>query len=60
MLEPMPLPAVRHIQEQSAAEMHEGLTGKVTIATPVHPDRKAALPVQISIPAHQLAVIVKP
>jgi hypothetical protein len=34
-------------------------SGEVTVATPFHPDRKAVLPVRISIPPHQLAVIVK-
>jgi hypothetical protein len=37
----------------------EGMSGEVTIATPFQPDRKATLPVRLSIPPHQLAVVVK-
>ncbi|MGB7266291.1 MAG: hypothetical protein WBC92_12320, partial [Terracidiphilus sp.] len=43
-----------------SAELHlDGMSGEVTIATPFHPDRKATLPVTLSIPPHELAVIVK-
>jgi hypothetical protein len=34
-------------------------SGEVTVATPFHPDQKTTLPAQITIPAHQLAVVVK-
>lgn len=44
----------------SAEVSIDGVDGEVTIATPFNPDRKAVLPVRISIPPHQLAVIVKP
>ena len=37
----------------------EGVSGEVAIAAPYHPDRTAMLPVRISVPPHQLAVIVK-
>ncbi len=43
-----------------SAELHlDGMSGEVTIATPFHPDRKATLPVTLSIPPRELAVIVK-
>jgi len=38
----------------------DGFSGKVQIATPFHADRTATLPVQLTIPPHQLAVVVKP
>jgi hypothetical protein len=44
---------------ESAEINIEGVIGEVIIATPFHPDRKATLPVRISIPPHQLAVVVK-
>jgi hypothetical protein len=44
---------------ESAEINIEGVGGDVVIATPFNPDRKAVLPVRISIPPHQLAVIVK-
>jgi hypothetical protein len=37
----------------------EGVSGEVTIASPHQPDRTAVLPARLSIPPHQLAVIVK-
>ena len=37
----------------------EGKSGEVIIATPFHPDRTTTLPVSLSIPPHQLAVVVK-
>jgi len=37
----------------------DGVSGSVTIATPSNLDRKADLPVRLSIPPHQLAVVVK-
>jgi hypothetical protein len=45
---------------ESAEVRIEGVDGEVIIATPFNPDRKAVLPVHVSIPPHQLAVIVKP
>jgi len=43
-----------------AAEVNfDGVSGSVIIATPFNPDRKAELPVRLSIPPHQLAVVVK-
>ena len=38
----------------------DGVSGNVQIATPFHADRTAILPVQLTIPPHQLAVVVKP
>ena len=38
----------------------DGVSGEVILATPFHPDRKAVLPVRVSIPPHQLAVVMKP
>jgi hypothetical protein len=35
------------------------VSGSVVIATPFNPERGANLPVRLSIPPHQLAVIVK-
>jgi hypothetical protein len=37
----------------------EGLSGEVTVATPFQPDRSATLPLDLEIPPHQLAVVVK-
>jgi hypothetical protein len=37
----------------------DGASGEVVIAAPDQPDRHAILPLQISIPPHQLAVVVK-
>ena len=37
----------------------EGIDGEVTIAAPFQQDRRATLPARISIPPHQLAVIVR-
>jgi len=45
--------------QESATLNIEGASGEVTVATPDHPDRSAILPLQISIPPHQLAVVVK-
>jgi Domain of unknown function (DUF6259) len=43
----------------AAAEIDiEGVTGEVTVAAPFHPDSKAVLPLRVSIPPHQLAVVV--
>jgi hypothetical protein len=44
---------------ESAEVSFDDATGKVTIAAPFHENRTAALPVQLTIPPHQLAVIVK-
>ena len=44
---------------ESATLNMEGLSGNVTVATPEQPDRRAMLPLQISIPPHRLAVVVK-
>jgi hypothetical protein len=38
----------------------DGQSGKVTIAAPFQPDRTAALPLELTIPPHRLAVVVKP
>ena len=45
---------------QTVSVSFDGLSGKVQIATPFHADRTATLPVQLTIPPHQLAVVVKP
>jgi hypothetical protein len=37
----------------------DGVSGSVQVATPFHADRTAALPVRLTIPPHQLAVVVK-
>jgi hypothetical protein len=37
----------------------EGVNGEVVVAAPYQPDRKAVLPLRVSIPPHQLVVIVK-
>lgn len=43
-----------------SAEVHfDGLGGKVTIATPFEPDRRAILPVKVTIPPNTVEVIVK-
>jgi hypothetical protein len=44
---------------ESAEINFESVSGSVVIATPFNPDRNADLPVRLSIPAHQLAVVVK-
>jgi hypothetical protein len=44
---------------ESAEINIEGVGGSVVIATPFNPDRNAHLPVRLSIPPHQLAVVVK-
>jgi hypothetical protein len=44
---------------ESATIKLEGASGEVTIATPFHPAQKAVLPVQVTIPAHELLVVVK-
>jgi len=44
---------------ESAEINFEGVSGSVVIATPFSADRNADLPVRLSIPAHQLAVVVK-
>ncbi len=38
----------------------DGVSGSVQVATPFHADRTANLPVQLTIPPHQLVVVVKP
>ena len=38
----------------------DGLSGNVQVATPFHADQTAMLPVRLTIPPHQLAVVVKP
>ncbi|HEX7362391.1 MAG TPA: DUF6259 domain-containing protein [Bryobacteraceae bacterium] len=38
----------------------EGSGGEVILAMPFHPDRKVTLPARVSVPPHQLAVVVKP
>ena len=43
-----------------SAEVHlDGLDGEVTIATPFEPDRRAILPVKVTIPPNTVEVIVK-
>ena len=37
----------------------DGVSGNVQVATPFHADRTATLPVQLTIPPHQLVVVVK-
>jgi len=44
---------------ESAAINIEGATGEVIVAAPDQPDRHAALPLQITIPPHRLAVVIK-
>ena len=44
---------------ESAEINFEGVSGSVVIATPFKPDRNADLPVRLSIPAHQLEVVVR-
>ena len=44
---------------ESATVSMDGASGEVVIAMPDQPDRHATLPLQISIPPHQLAVVVK-
>lgn len=44
---------------ESAGIDLEDLSGEVTIAMPFQADRAAVLPAEVSIPPHQLAVIVK-
>jgi hypothetical protein len=44
---------------ESAEVQLDGITGDVFVATPFRADRTAALPVQLTIPPHQLAVVVK-
>ncbi len=38
----------------------DGLSGSVEVAAPFQADRQATLPIQLTIPPHQLAVVVKP
>ncbi len=52
---------VNYGDNPESAEINlEGESGDVNVAAPFSPDRKATLPVQVSIPPHQLAVVVKP
>lgn len=44
---------------ESAEVNLDGASGSVTIAAPGQPDRRANLPLHMSIPPHQLAVVVK-
>jgi hypothetical protein len=44
---------------EAATVSLDGASGEVVIAAPDQPDRHAILPLQISIPPHQLAVVVK-
>ncbi|HKN21839.1 MAG TPA: DUF6259 domain-containing protein [Terracidiphilus sp.] len=44
---------------QTVTVSFDGLSGDVQVATPFHADRTATLPVQLTIPPHQLAVVVK-
>lgn len=45
---------------QSVEVSLDGVSGSVEVATPFHADQPATLPVRLTIPPHQLAVIVKP
>jgi hypothetical protein len=38
----------------------EGVNGDVIVATPFNPERNSPSPARLSIPAHELAVVVKP
>jgi hypothetical protein len=44
---------------ETATVSIDGASGDVVVASPDLPDRHAALPLQISIPPHRLAVVVK-
>ena len=44
---------------ESATVALEGASGTVVVTSPFQPERDAQLPVHLSIPAHQLALIVK-
>lgn len=44
---------------ESAKVSFDGTGGEVSIATPFHADRTGELPLHLTIPAHQLAVVVK-
>ena len=44
---------------ESAEVKFQGVSGDIVIATPFNPERAARLPVRLSIPPRQLAVIVK-
>ena len=44
---------------ESAEVKFQGMSGGIVIATPFYPERSARLPVRLSIPPRQLAVIVK-
>jgi hypothetical protein len=44
---------------ESATLNIDGVSGDVTVAAPDQPDRRATLPVRISVPAHRLAIVVK-
>jgi len=44
---------------ESAEVNIEGTAGSIVVSTPFNPDREAHLPVRLSIPPHQLAVVVK-
>ncbi|MDR3753074.1 MAG: DUF6259 domain-containing protein [Terracidiphilus sp.] len=44
---------------QTVSVSLDGVSGNVQVATPFHADRTATLPVRLTIPPHQLAVVVK-
>jgi Domain of unknown function (DUF6259) len=44
---------------EDAAVQLDGMSGEVTIAAPDQPDRKAELPLDLTIPPHRLVVVVK-
>jgi hypothetical protein len=46
-------------KEESADVSFDKISGDVTIATPFHENRTARLPLKITIPPHELAVVVK-
>jgi hypothetical protein len=44
---------------ESAEVNIDGIEGSIVVSTPFNPDRESHLPVRLSIPPHQLAVLVK-
>jgi hypothetical protein len=44
---------------ENATVHFDGIGGEVTIAAPDQPDRKADLPLDLTIPPHRLLVVVR-
>jgi len=44
---------------ESAEVRLDSLAGEITVATPFQPDRKAVLPLNLTVPAHTVEVLVK-